>query len=364
MELIRMISEGYATELTEGEPIEGYDSVLWVERYQEPGEFKIKAKVSSGLMQQLPIGAFLSHVNTRELMRVENFLIKEPKGKDATIEITGRSLVSFLEERIVAQNHVAGGGADIYDYQINSAPTWEQIQYLIYDHLVDAIAVDFDDSLPGVYVNHSCSGTGTEEHRHVEYGTILDRTVELLKIDHTGIRMLRPTPTEPDMFFNIYQGADKTKTVRFSSLMGDLENVEYLITFKKEKNFIRMVGRWVQTVDGDASVNIDRRYMIQDASYLDQQFTAMPTGTSLSLVQAAMVIRGREIIKNYKNIMITQADISPSSRYRYGVDYNLGDLVTVDANFNQTQTMRVVEFSESEDENGTSGTPTLAIPGD
>jgi hypothetical protein len=42
----------------------------------------------------------------------------------------------------------------------------------------------------------------------------------------------------------------------------------------------------------------------------------------------------------------------------------LGDLVIVDANFNESQVMRVVEFAEVEDENGTSGHPTLAIPGE
>lgn len=364
MHLIKMISGGFSTELVEGQPIEGYESALWVERYQEPGEFKIVAKVSSGLMQLLPIRAFITHVDTRELMYVENHHIKEQKDKDAIVEITGRSLVSFLEERIVAQNHVAGGGATIYDYQIDAAPTWEQIQFLIFDHLFDGVTVDFDDSLPGVSVNHSCSGTGTSEHRHIKNGTIWERTKELLLIDDIGLRILRPTPTEPDAFFNIYQGVDRTATVRFSHMLGDLENAEYLITFKAEKNFMRVIGRWVQTVDGGAQVNFNRRYTYMDGSYLDQQFSEMPTGTTLSLVQAAMVIKGREELKKFKNKMIVSADISASSRLKYGVHYGLGDLVTVDGNYDLTQTFRVTEHTISEDANGVTATPTLSIPGD
>jgi hypothetical protein len=369
MDLIKMSSNSaYATELTEGEAINGYDSAMWVERFQEPGEFKIKAKLSSGLREFLPVGTFITHMRTKELMWVENHNIKDPRDKDGTIEITGRSFVSYLENRIVAQNHAAAANT-IYEYVINSAPTWEQIEYLIYDHLVDVITVDPDDSLPGIYVDHSCTGTGTSEERIIKYGTIWDRVKELLKIDDIGIRMQRPSSTEPDIFFMIYQGVDRTQKVRFSSLVGDLDNVEYFFSTRKIKNIARVVGKWVQvvaTIDGSPPNNLDRRYMLLDASDIDQQQPSMPTGLGLDWITAGMHIRGATALRAQREIIITQADISPNARWRYGwqYDYDLGDLVTIDAEFGQSQVMRVVEHAEVEDENGTNSYPTLAIPGE
>jgi hypothetical protein len=126
------------------------------------------------------------------------------------------------------------------------------------------------------------------------------------------------------------------------------------------------MGRWVQvnTAIAAGPENVDLRYMLVDASDIDQQFSAMPTGGDLTNVINAMTVRGKQALRNQSIVTITSADISPNARLRYGVDYNLGDLVMVDANFNQQQIMRVVEFTETEDENGTSGQPTLRIPGD
>jgi len=90
----------------------------------------------------------------------------------------------------------------------------------------------------------------------------------------------------------------------------------------------------------------------------------MPSGGLLSSIVTAMIIRGEESLKKQKPITIANADVSPSSNLQYGRDYFLGDLVTVNANFNETQVMRVTEFAEIEDEEGTSGQPTLAIPGE
>jgi hypothetical protein len=104
--------------------------------------------------------------------------------------------------------------------------------------------------------------------------------------------------------------------------------------------------------------------MLLDASDIDNQQTSMPTGLGLDWITAGMHIRGATALRAQKDLVITQADINPNARYRYGkdFDYNLGDLVMIDANYSN-QVMRVVEHAEVEDENGTSATPTLAIPG-
>ena len=366
MDLIKMISTSEPTELVSGEAIVGYDSALWVERFQAPGEFKIEAKLSSGLLDFLPIETFVSHVRTRELMVVENHVVKEPKAEDPTIEISGRSFLSYLENRIVAQNYVADGGNEIYVYNLAADNSWEQIRFFIQDHIDTLAAGTPDDMIPFTTVTHSCTGTGHSEERNYKYGTVLDRVLEQLKIDDVGIRVLRPDNTTPDIDFNIYQGVDRTQDVRFSTSVGDLDNVQYLFTNKRYYNTFRVVGRWVQVfgyTDITPKTNLERRTMIIQASDIDEQYGAMPTGTDLTDVIYFMGQRGAQALIAQKRLTIVNADISPNARLRYKVDYNLGDLVMIDANFNQQQVMRVVEFAEIEDETGVSGQPTLEVPG-
>jgi len=366
MDLIKMLPDDiYATELFGAESIDGYETATWVERFQEPGEFKITAKVSSGLKNFLPVGTFISHVGSRELMVVENHLVKEPKDKDPSLEISGRSFVTYLDDRIIGQNHVAGGANTIVEYALVADETWEQIVSVINDHIILGFPIDGDDGLPGVAAGHFCVGTGTVEARVLKYGTVLDRVLELLKVDDVGLRILRPTAFNPSIRFNVYQGVDRTADVQFSTILADLDNLEYLFSRKRYKNHARVVGRWVQILTSvGTTVNVDRRYMIVDASDIDQQFSAMPTGGDLTNVINAMTTRGKEALKKQRSITITQASVSPNSSLEYRKDYGLGDLVMVNANFNQTQVMRVTEFAEIEDEQGTSGQPTLEIQGE
>jgi hypothetical protein len=60
-------------------------------------------------------------------------------------------------------------------------------------------------------------------------------------------------------------------------------------------------------------------------------------------------------------VAISNVKIAPNSQnYNYRTDYNVGDIVGVDGEYNTSTTMRVIEYVEIEDENGESGYPTLS----
>lgn len=84
---------------TSGQTIDEWDSASWTERYRDPGEFEIKAKLSSGLREFLPLGTLISHHKTLEVMVVENHQIAEDVDSDPLLTITGRSLQTLLESR-------------------------------------------------------------------------------------------------------------------------------------------------------------------------------------------------------------------------------------------------------------------------
>jgi hypothetical protein len=135
-----------------------------------------------------------------------------------------------------------------------------------------------------------------------------------------------------------------------------------LFSAKKLKNSALIQGRYVQTFVDLGPTRYNRRTMIVDADDIDGHFDAAPTGTALALALVAMQTRGRQVLKSQKRVTITQADVSNMAQFQYRKDYNIGDMVTVEGNFGQTQAMRVIEFAEIEDENGRSAHPTLSVP--
>lgn len=363
MDLIKLSSvTANLTELSVGEAINGHTSVLWVERYRSPGEFKIEAPLSSGLVEFLPLGSFISHLNTSVVMMVENHEIKQPKDEDPTVSITGRCFTCFLENRTVG-DQLAFGDNEITDYNLASDQTWDQVVTLIDEHLISS--TDPNDRLPGVDVNHTCSGTVTTEQRSLRPTDVYQAVIDILKIDDLGLKSVRPTPTESLTYFTVYRGNDISNKVRFSWMRGDLDNVEYFFSSKKFKTQARVMGRWVQVVVNPTGADdYRRRTMLVDASWVDERQTAYPVEPALSLIIAGLNIVGAAELSKQNNVSITQADVSENTDVRYRRDYELGDLVTVDGDFGSSAVMRVIEYAEAEDENGASGHPTLAIPGE
>jgi hypothetical protein len=148
----------------------------------------------------------------------------------------------------------------------------------------------------------------------------------------------------------------------FSWKAGDIENAEYLWSDKKLKNSALVLGRYVNVVVDLGPIKYDRRFMLVDATDLDGDMTAPPTGTALTTLIGKMQTRGRQALKSQQMVTITRTDMSDISKIQYRKDYNIGDFVMLDGNFGQSAKMRVVEYVEIEDENGESGHPTLSVP--
>lgn len=84
---------------------EKYHSLIWTERYLEPGEFQLVSSYISETETALPLGSFVTVRDSFEIMMVETHSI-EPNGSNGYPEITvfGRSLTSFLENRVLVPN--------------------------------------------------------------------------------------------------------------------------------------------------------------------------------------------------------------------------------------------------------------------
>jgi len=368
LEIFKLLSTSDPTVFTAGQAIIKPTSIMWAERYRDPGEFEIIAPLSSGLVEFLPIGCFISHLNTLEVMIVENHEVAEDNISDPFVKITGRSFESFLENRIVGMNQVRASST-ISEYALSATNTWVQVVSMINDHIKNATYTD--DNLPNVTALHTVTGTGVVEARTVKRTGLHRVILELLEMEDLGIKTIRrnpfggPSSSSTETRIVIHKGNDKSAQIIFSWKSGDLDKAEYLWSDKKLKNSAVVLGRYVNTVvDTAGATKYNRRSAIVTADDIDGHLGATPSGAVLTDVINKMQVRGREAINSQNRVTITRADLGDVSKYQYRKDFEVGDLVSLDGNFGQIAVMRIIEYVEIFDENGESGHPTLSLPGE
>lgn len=351
-----------------GQIINRLKSKMWIERYRDPGEFTLVANANTGLRDLLPIGSFISHIDTNEVMVVENHEISDDPDTDTQITVTGRGFESLFEQRIVGSNITFPVSAEIPDYTLSADETWDQVKTLIDAHTQTTPLIDDNDSFPYFTTGVSVMGPGTSVARIVKRGDLFTAVKDLLEIDDLGMQVWRPGPnsplgsSSPNTALVIHKGVDRSAEVIFSYETGEIVSADYLWSNKKYKNTAYVIGKWVQTLVTTASTFYDRRMMLVDAKDIDESFASAPAGADMTLVVNAMQQRGIQALAAQKNVALTKAEVSKTAaKAKYRTDFNVGDLVRVDGNYNEAASMRVSEYVEIEDENGQSGYPTLAM---
>jgi len=351
-----------------GEAVKGWDSLRWVERYRDPGEFEIVARLSSGLRTSLPEGSLISHLRTFDIMIVESHQITEEDDTDPLITITGRTLEVVLEERIIGQNWnwaVPPADLNASAYNLVAEYTWAQAEKMINDHIRTGQVIMPGDAIPFILGAYDMgAAVGISEARTIKRGNVLERIKEVLEIEDLGIKVVRrhnfdlPYPDFPTLLL-IHAGVDKRNSVVFSTENGDIDAADYLWSIKKLKTSALVTGKFVETMVHGPETGLERRVMLVDASDLDGSLETIPTGGDLTAIRAQMAVRGAQALTAQKQVALSRIDMSDVPTHQYRVDYNIGDIVSIDGSYGPVASMRVVEYAEIEDENGVSAQPTL-----
>lgn len=355
-----------ATDLTEGEFFRGYESAMWVERYRDTGEFEFVAPLSSGLREFLPLGTIISHTDTLEAAIVENHFIKEGKNEDPKITISGRSLESYLDNRIVGAELAFGDpDQDYFDpYELSAATPAQQAKTLINDHIIVGIS-DTNNTLDDNVVAEAIAGSGTSEVRVIKRQSVLKALQELLAMEDLGVRTVRKNNfgvegVSDKTWIYIHEGTDKSETVIFSWDQGEIQSAEYLTSLKSEKNVALVHGQYLETFVYGSEGNYTRRIMLVDASDIDGNEPIPMDSPTRAALRTKMQARGREALAAQKAVDIVSIDITSATQHIYRKDYNIGDIVSVSGNYDTTVKRRVVEHVEIEDKDGSNSYPTLA----
>ena len=363
MDIFKFINPEEPTKMAQGELINNIDSKLWIERYRPLSEFELTGNVESELHLLLPIGSFVSHVESTEIMIVENHQINEKLNSPTTVTVSGRSFESFFENRIIGSNKTWPTEATANDeYMLPFDYSWNQAVKMIADHVEIPLLFEAGDGIPYLDVlTDIMSTTGESVDRSIPRGDLHSRLLELLAIDDLGIKVKRPG-LDVNMSAIVHSGRDLTQQVVFAYNTGEIENADYLWSNKLFKNAALVTGRWFETVVRLSPTGYNRKMMFIDASDIDGAYSEAPTGTLRDTLIQMMAARATSILNAQKDISLVKAELNKETmKYQYRKDYQVGDVVGINDPYNKLSKMRVTEYVEIEDENGESGYPTLSI---
>jgi hypothetical protein len=271
--------------------IEGYNSLIWTERFQAFGEFELKTFEVDRIMKLLPEDTLVSHLETREVMQVETHSIDMVgEGADAVPELTvkGRSATIILEHRWVESRYgkkrrmrkaySATGACSVLLYNAIDNDSGNDVTRGDDDPDTDNIDNDYPwtvkDVLPNVSVTESVTNEGETRKWVLEQGILYPQLEKIFIDSDLGIRCLRPVSPNPAtvvtvksilaergeivrteredvtaLRFEVYDGIDRSNKVKFSLLQGHLDKPRYLFSNQVWKSVTEVMSGVVSIGD-------------------------------------------------------------------------------------------------------------------
>lgn len=343
--------------------IDRFESLIWTERYKDQGDFELVIRSTNESRSLLKTGTRLALNESFRVMTVETVEDGVDSEKREVLKVSGPSLEAVLQDRVARPS--------LED--LTTKPKWELsgvpaeiARKIFHDVCVLGLANPLD-KIP--FINE---GTFMPDDTiaepvdplvvPLELKSVYAAIKELCDNWNMGFRLLRNYDTS-QLWFDIYTGSDRTTgqtlldPVIFSPDLDNLQNTKELMTIEGSKNvaYVFSPAGFLEVYPPDVDPEIDgfeRRVLMVQA---DDITSENPN------VEAALLQRGKEELAKSRTFQAFDGEINQNSRYKYGRDYYLGDLVemrNVDSVSNQ---MRVTEQIFVSDREGDRSYPTLTI---
>lgn len=348
--------------------IDFFESFLWIERYNFFGDFEIYAEILPSLLIYAQRGYYIQIKESDRLMILEDFEIKTDYDIGNKIIITGRSLESMLDRRI------------IWDQTILSGTFQDGIKQLIDEAII--APKDPKRKINNFIFKKSDDPEITKLKVDAQFtGTNLYTTIaSLCESYEVGFKI---TKNDNNQFvFELYTGKDRSfaQTVNpyviFSPEFDNIVNSSYQESDKPMKTVTLVAGegegierRTYSAYSDENASGLDRREMYTDARDISSEtyedgsteidFNRDPILLTEDEYNALLELRGLEDLAQNTFIKNFDGQIEQGVRVTYGVDIGMGDIVQVVNEYGMESSSRVLELIRSDDVTGSKVYPTF-----
>ena len=363
--------------------IDGFNSVIWTERYYGDSEVELVVPATTEMMQKLIPGTFLALDGSNEVMILETYNIES-----GNLKVTGLSLLPWLNNRFI---RTSPKHDDQYWY-ISGMPPGQVLWYIVNNmcvagspYLTGAINTGIANpqqlAIPGLILK-DFDKAGGNISVGVPYGPIYDALREIATTYEVGMQITLDSASDTayTLAFRTYRGLDRTSgqtlypPVRFSPQLDSLTDIKELQSIAALKTLVYAFASnnpvdandvplattpGVGALSGSQYTGFDLRALLVFSSDIT---TDMVGGSSANLL-AVLNSRAKDELNNNRFEKAVDGEIVPANQFRYGVHYNLGDVIEVQGNSEIISTSRVTEYIRSQDEAGERAYPTVAMLG-
>lgn len=374
---IRLLDDNFETIYI----IDTYKSFIWTDRYNECGDFEICTPVDVTFLNIVKKGYYLTNSNSEHVMVVETINIESDAETGAYITISGRSLESILNRRIVWYKTIFTMDEERVEPNLQDG-----IYKLLDENIINPGQMSADlvvRIIPNFIFKRSSDPLITELTFEGEYlGEDLYEVIsKLCQENEIGFKLI--LNANKQLEFSLYAGVDRSygtedkpqlvnPYVIFSPEFDNVSHTNYLDSDAKLKNTTLVVGESDYNSDGleverqqmvlsikeIQHTGLDRREIFTDAISMS---TDDGYGGQLKAAQyrARLKQKGIDTLMENTSSIAFEGEMDTARIFKYGVDFFMGDIVQVANEYGHEGQAYVSELVMSSDEGGTFTYPTF-----
>lgn len=308
--------------------MENQQSMVWRRKFYEPGEVRLFCPLTADNLKLTRKGNLVWKRGANEAAVIEDRTIMDTP-EESHIEVEGRFISSYMDRRLIRPTVSFNGYVEVAMRQLLSG-----IEY----------------SIPRVVLGTLNGFTETVTFQ-ATYKNLMEYETKLAKCSDIGYRF-RPDFNEKKIFFETYKGTNRTMSqgvnnrVIFSEMYDNLNEMTYRENDKLLKNAVYVGGDGQGAnrvfVNFGNATGLARRELFVDARDIRQE-----EGMTLAQYKEKLMQRGREKLTSYQESTTITCVTDANANFVYGVNYDLGDIVTVKKKgWGITVDLRITEIEE------------------
>lgn len=342
--------------------IDSFYSLIWTERYNSYGDFELQLPASLENINIFEEGNYLELAGDQEsymTMIIETIKIRTDIENGDTMIISGRSLESILERRIVWTQTILNGDLQtcveklLNDAFINPSITARKVPNFIFERSTDT-------SITGITIKTQYTGDSL-------YDVISDICLSY------GFGFKIVLNDENKFVFSLYNGKNRSYDqtanpyVTFSPTFNNLINTNYLKSGELVKTVGLVLGEGegserkralVYSKDG-TETGLNRKELYIDARDISSMTEEGEEITDAEYTEQ-LEQRGKEKLSEYGYQTMFDGEAETTIMFKYGQDFNMGDIIQVSNEYEIETKVRVIEYVRSQSEDGYNVYPTFS----
>ena len=339
--------------------IDAYESMLWTDKYYEPGEFEIYTPVSDEMIEFPKVDNYIRIAQSKHLMIVEDIQIEADVENGNHIKIKGRSLESILDRRcVVNELNVSGSFQNtirslISNNFISPSDTARRIDNFIFEDSTDTriTSLTYENQYKGK--------------------SVLEIIEEMCKDKEVGFQVI--LNDEGQFVFSLYMGIDRSYRqealpwVVFKPSFENLINSNYAEEHNAAKTFCYVHAQYTErSGEGtNSSDQIDVIRTVGSGTGLLRKEVYKEGGVSkdedMSMAEwyAKLDQSGTDELKEKKIQKVFEGELETTRMFIYDRDFFVGDVVQVANEYGMESPARMTEYTWEISSSGINNHPTF-----